>query len=90
MPFVDANSKQAAYGRTYYRAERAGPHELQIGGSRPLIVWLNGEKVWQGGRPHGYHPNADRLTVTMKAGINEIIVVSNFMAFIGVSPPPDH
>ncbi len=89
MPFALGKPKQPAiaYGRTYYHAKKAetgNRYELQIGGSRPLVVWLNGKKVWTGGRPHGYHPDADRITVEMKPGRNEIIVVSNFMAFIGV------
>ena len=30
------------------------------------------------------HPNADRLVVTMKKGRNKIVVVSNFMIFVGI------
>lgn len=85
MPFPDHNSKQAAYGRSYYDAEQAGNYELQIGGSpSPQIVWLNGKQVWKSKRPHGYHPNADRIQVEMKKGRNEIIVISNFMIFVGI------
>ena len=85
MPFLDRNSKQAAYGRTYYDTKKAGKYELQVGGSpSPQIVWLNGQQVWKSKRPHGYHPNADRVTVVMKRGRNEIIVISNFMIFVGV------
>ncbi len=85
MPFLDRDAKQVAYGRAYYEAETSGEYELQVGGSpAPQIVWINGEKVWQSNRPHGYHPNADRLVVKLKKGRNEIIGVSNFMLFVGV------
>ena len=85
MPFPDHDAKQVKYGRTYYDAKSAGKYELQVGGSpSPQIVWLNGKRVWKSGRPHGYHPNADRLVVTMKKGRNKIVVVSNFMIFVGI------
>jgi lysophospholipase L1-like esterase len=85
MPFADPNNKQVAYGRTCYVAKAAGKHELQVGGSyAPQMVWLNGKKVWESRRPHGFHPNADRLIVDMHAGENEIIAVSNFIIFIRV------
>jgi lysophospholipase L1-like esterase len=85
MPFLDRDAKQVAYGRTFYDAPAAGKVELQVGGSpAPQIVWLNGTEVWRSPRPHGYHPNADRLVVEVKEGRNEIIVVSNFMIFVGI------
>ncbi len=86
MPFKDSNTGEAAYGRTFYDATAAGPVELRIGGStNPQMVWLNGELVWKGGA-RGYHPDAARTTVKMKKGRNEIVVVSNFMVFIGIHP----
>lgn len=85
MPFADVNEKQVAYGRTSFLAPGAGAYELRVGGSPgPQIIWINGLKVWPGGAAHGYHPNADRLTVTLKAGRNEIVAVSNFMIFVGL------
>ena len=88
MPFADADPKRVAYGRTRYTAAAAGAHELRVGGSpAPQIVWVNNRKVWPGAR-HGYHPDADRLVVDLKAGTNEIIVVSNFMLFLGISRLP--
>ncbi len=88
MPFDDHNSKQVAYGCTHYDAGKAGRYEMQVGGSpSPQLVWLNGEQVWKSSRPHGYHPNADRFQVHMKKGRNEIVVVSNFMIFVGLRGP---
>jgi len=86
MPFAVEKPKERsiAYGRAIYKAAKACEAELQIGGSRPLIVWLNGEEVWRGGRPHGYHPNADRVTVRLEAGDNRIAVVSSYMVFLGI------
>jgi lysophospholipase L1-like esterase len=85
MPFDDASRTNAAFGRTHFDAPRAGDYELQVGGSpAPQIVWVNGVKVWEGRRSNGYHPNADRVTVTLKAGRNEIVAASSFMVFIGI------
>lgn len=88
MPFAAGQPKapSLAYGRTIYRAKQAGRVELQVGGSRPLVVWLNGKEVWRGGRPHGYHPNADRVVVPVRAGDNQVIVVSTYVAFVGMRP----
>lgn len=89
MPFDDANPNQVAYGRTWFDAPRAGDYELQVGGSpAPQIVWINGARVWDGRRNNGYHPNVDRLPVTLKKGRNEIVVASNFMLFVGVRQVP--
>jgi len=86
MPFAlqKPEAKSIAFGRTTYDAPQAGPAELQIGGSRPLVVWLNGKEVWRGSRPHGYHPDADRVRVELQAGKNEIVVACDFMAFVGM------
>jgi lysophospholipase L1-like esterase len=85
MPFDDANPKEYAYGRTAFDAPAAGDYELRIGGSpNPQLVWVNGEKVWEGRRNNGYHPDADRVTVRLNAGRNEIVAASNFMLFVGV------
>jgi hypothetical protein len=88
MPFADISSKQAAYGRTWFDAPEAGDYLLRVGGSpNPQIVWLNGQKVWQAPREHGYHPDADTVPVRMEKGRNEIVVISNFMIFVGVARP---
>lgn len=84
-PFDAANPEEYAYGRTAFEAPAAGDYELRIGGSpTPQIVWVNGVNVWEGRRNNGYHSNADRVTVRMNAGRNEILVASNFMMFLGV------
>ena len=86
MPFDDVNPKQAAYGRTVYDAVEAGDCDLLIGGSpNPMVVWLNGKQVWRATKPHGYHPDGDRIAVRMEKGRNEIVGVSNFMLFVGVA-----
>ena len=86
MPFALAKPPDGsiAFGRTRYQATRAGKAELQVGGSPPQVVWLNGRQVWQGQGSHGYHPNADRFMVDLQAGPNEIVVLSNYMAFVGL------
>ena len=87
MPFLDENSKEAAYGRTCFEAPEAGDYELRVGGSPLQIVWVNGKKVWESKRIHGYHPDTDFVTVPMNKGRNEIVVINNFMIFIGVAKP---
>lgn len=88
MPFAPGKAPDgmAAYGRAHYRAAKAGKAELRVGGSPPQIVWLNGTQVWKQLKSHGYHPDADRFEVELRAGDNEIIVVSSYMAFVGVRP----
>jgi lysophospholipase L1-like esterase len=89
MPFDDVNPKQAAYGRTRFEAPAAGDYLLRVGGSpNPQLVWLNGEKVWEGKGSHGYHPDADTIPIRMKQGANEVVVASSFMVFVGVVPAP--
>ena len=88
MPFPEANEKQVAYGRAFFDAPRAAEYEMRIGGSpAPQIVWINGRKVWEARAPHGYHPDADRTAVGLPAGRSEIIVVSNYMVFLGFYEP---
>ena len=88
MPFDGLPSKdQVAFGRSYFEAPAAGVWRMEVGGSpKPLIVWVNGQKVWSSSRLHGYHPNVDRFPVKLVAGKNEIIVVSRYMTFVGLYP----
>lgn len=85
MPFGGRSNDQIAFGRTFFDAPEDGVWRLEVGGSqKPLAVWINGTKVWESTRRHGYHPNADRFPVELKKGKNEIIVVSNYMTFLGL------
>jgi hypothetical protein len=86
MPFACAKPEQPSvrFGRTIFEVKDDGEKELQIGGSPPLMVWLNGREVWRALKAHGYHPNADRLPVRVVKGKNEIIVISNYMVFMVV------
>lgn len=88
MPFAPGKAPAglAAYGRTRYRATRPGKAELRVGGSPPQIVWLNGREVWRQLKSHGYHPDADQVAVELQAGDNEIVVLSHYMAFVGIRP----
>jgi len=88
MPFAPgkAPAGMAAYGRTRYHATSAGKAELRLGGSPPMVVWLNGRQVYATTKARGYHPDADRLKVDIQAGDNELIVLSHYMAFVGIRP----
>ena len=57
---------------------------LHVGGSLPYAVWLNGQLVWNGNFLHGYHPSADRITVTLRKGENRILVFTNWLFYISL------
>ncbi|MHB9133350.1 MAG: SGNH/GDSL hydrolase family protein [Armatimonadota bacterium] len=57
---------------------------MHVGGSPPLFIWLNGKLIWQGTTPHGYHPDADRFTVTLRKGENRIIVFSTWLFHVSL------
>jgi len=76
----------AVFGRLIYKADKAGKVEMQVGGTDPLKVWLNGELVWKGRARHGVHPNADRFPVNVRKGDNEILVYNKYIAFVGMRP----
>ena len=88
MPFAPDKPAEgmAAYGRTHYKAAKAGKTEMRVGGSPPQVVWLNGKEVWRQTKSHGYHPNCDSVDIDLRAGDNEIVVLSNYMAFVGIRP----
>lgn len=86
MPFGDpARAKDvAAYTLTEIAAKKAGPVTLHVGGSPPLVVWLNGVKVFDSAKSHGYHPDAQRFVVTLKRGKNRLIVFTHYLAHVSV------
>jgi acyl-CoA thioesterase-1 len=86
MPFGDpVREKDAgAFALATITAKKAGPVTLHVGGSPPLTVWLNGEKVWDNPKAHGWHPDANRLTVTLKQGKNRLILFTNYLAHVSV------
>jgi len=84
VPFGEESSAALAFGRTHFDTAEAGTMELQVGGSHPLVVWLNGREVWRSCRAHGYHTNADRLDVQVEVGRNELTALSGQMVFAGV------
>jgi len=89
MPFALKKPKtpSVAFARTTYNAPRAGTYELRTGGSLPLIVWINGEKIWEDPpRRAGVHPNVNRTPVRLREGDNEIVVLNNYIAFVGIRP----
>ncbi len=88
MPLAVAGAgggKRVTFARTTVDAKRKQRAELQIGGSPPLVVYCNGEVVWHQTAAHGYHPNADRVSVTLKKGENVFVVCTGLMAYLNVS-----
>lgn len=86
MPFGDPPRQKdaACYALATITAKKTGPVTLHVGGSPPLVVWVNGAKVWENPKSHGYHPDADRFSVTLKRGKNRLIVFTNYLAHISV------
>jgi lysophospholipase L1-like esterase len=75
---------RTAFARATYEAPTEGLHELQLGGGAPLVVWVNGIKVFTLAKTNGYHPNAVRTPVLLKKGRNEIIMTTGFYGFAAV------
>lgn len=88
MPIVDGKLLKPSFvlGRTTYTAASASKAQMQLGGSGPLVVWLNGKEVWRKENTHGYHPNADRIAVDLVAGGNQVVVLTNYIAFVSIVP----
>ena len=88
MPFALEKPAEpsVAFGRTCCDADADTVAEMQVGGSLPLKVWLNGELVWESTYYIGGHPNAARFPVRLHKGRNEIIALSNYFAFVGLRP----
>lgn len=75
---------KAAFAMTTIKAARAKTVLLRIGGSPPVMVWLNGVLVCDGTKLHGYHPDADRLEVKLRRGTNRLAVFSTWMFHIAI------
>jgi len=58
---------------------------LEIGGWPPIAIWVNDDLVWNQTAPHGYHPNTDRVAVTLKKGENRILLSGAVMAYVGIA-----
>ena len=48
------------------------------------VVWLNGKLVWHGSLQHGYHPDADRFSVTRCKGQSDILVFTNWLFYVSL------
>ena len=73
-----------AWGLAIVKSDTEKQITLHCGGSLPYAVWFNGKPVWKGNFLHGYHPSADRVTVTMRKGDNHILVFTNWLFYISL------
>lgn len=73
-----------AFGLAIVNSDTERKTTMHVGGSLPYAVWLNGAMVWNGNFLHGYHPSADRITVTLRKGENQILVFSNWLFYISL------
>jgi len=62
------------YGLTYVESPRKMKVQLGIGSDDTVKVWLNGKVVHVNKTFRGLSVDQDKITVTLKAGINEIFI----------------
>ncbi|MCG3147052.1 MAG: hypothetical protein PCFJNLEI_00488 [Verrucomicrobiae bacterium] len=58
---------------------------LHLGGATGFAVWLNGELVYECKGLRGYHPDADRVQVTLRPGKNRILVLANWLFYVALT-----
>jgi len=80
----EAGNGVGAYAETVLSTDSARDAVLSIGGSPPLAVWVNGALVWDNRLPHGYHPDADRVCVMLRAGENRLRVFSTWLFHVAI------
>ena len=74
--------KAGAFAVTIVKSEKESQAILHLGGSPGSAVWVNGALVWRCAALRGYHPDADRVTVTLHKGENRILVFSNWLFYV--------
>jgi len=52
-------------------------------------VWLNGERIYDNERWTGWHAGKDRIAVTLRAGVNRIVIESGDTFFVSVTDGRD-
>jgi lysophospholipase L1-like esterase len=70
-----------AYSLAVVPSDKDTQTTLHLGGSTGYAVWVNGELVWECKALHGYHPDADRVTIKLHKGENHILVFSNWLFY---------
>ena len=73
-----------AFSLAIIQSDKEMQTTLQMGGSPPYGVWLNGKLVWNGQFLRGYHPAADRIKVTLRKGENHILVFTNWLFYMAL------
>jgi acyl-CoA thioesterase-1 len=87
--------KVAGEGRWYF--SKATVHSdgardaWLVPAAEPLLVWLNGERVWAAdpSNPRGWHPGHTRVPVELRAGDNEIAIASGAAFVVCLTPERD-
>ncbi len=73
-----------AFALAVIHAKKERQAVLHLGGSPPYAVWLNGTLVWDGKTLHGYHPDAERITVTLHKGENRLLLFTNWVFYVSL------
>ena len=79
-----ASRDAGAFALAIVKSDKETTTTMHVGGSMPYAVWLNGQLVWNGNFLHGYHPSADRITITLNKGENRILVFTNWLFYISL------
>jgi hypothetical protein len=81
-------------GYAYTEIDSVHPREavLRCGSDDGIAIWLNGKRIHRNEVARGVNPDADQMTIQLKAGTNRLLVkVDNYTAGwgfqVGVSAP---
>jgi mono/diheme cytochrome c family protein len=84
----------AGYLRSTITVSKAAKTDLRLGSDDAIKVWLNGKLVFENKISRGLTANADKVTVDLQPGTNQLLVkivngVSDDGAFVGFGGPAD-
>ena len=71
---ADVQGERVAFAALQMARPQAGPAELAIGADGALVVWLNGEKVYERSAERPFAADSDRIAVTLKQGANPLLI----------------
>lgn len=86
MPLGTATAGQGvgAFAETVIHSDDEHTALLRLGGSPPLAAWLNGALIWDNRALHGYHPDADRVRVSLRAGENRLRLFTTWVCYAAI------
>jgi len=80
-----ASGASASFSLATVKADAEKKVTLHLGGATGYAVWFNGDLVYECKTLRGYHPDADRVDVTLRKGENRILVLSNWLFYVALT-----